>query len=127
MSKKAFLKFVKENPDMATKRKSKKKASPAQLKARAKFTKIMKSGGFGKKKKSKSKKMKIPISLSAKEVTNFQRMTQESRKIKARAKLNLGSARDIDKSLLLNDIAKTGISKKNQRKIVSSISKRLHL
>lgn len=38
-----------------------------------------------------------------------------------------GSASDVNKSLLLDDIGRLGISTANKRKIVSSISKRLKI
>jgi len=97
--------------------KSKKKPSAAQLRARAKFTKIMKSGGFNKKSKKSSLKKSKPLS----------KKIVEKIKKKARKKLNLGSASDIDKSLLLNDISRLKTSKINKIKIITAISKRLKI
>jgi len=111
ISEKKFLKFVKENSDLA-----KKKPSAKQLAARAKFTRIMKSGGFKKKKKSTLKKSK-PKSKKA---------VEKSAK-RTRTRLGLGSASDINKSLLLGDISRLKTSRKNKLKIISSISKRLKI
>lgn len=117
MTKTKFLNAVKKTEKKMA---SKKKPSAAQLRARAKFTKIMKSGGF-KKKKSKSKKSTLKKSKprSKKQV--------EKRAKKERKRLGLGSASDIDKSLLLSDISRLKTSKKNKLKIVSAISKRLKI
>ncbi len=101
--------------------KSKKKPSAAQLRARAKFAKIMKSGGFGKRRKSAKKKIvrgKRTRAGQPKKNIVRPRTTRRSRG---------GSASDVNKSLLLDDISKMGISPANKRKIVSNISKRLKI
>lgn len=96
--------------------KSKGNPSVAQLRARAKFTKIMKSGGFKKKKKSTLTKSK-PRSRSSVEKTR-----RRNREL-----FGLGSASDIDKSLLLNDISELVISTQNKTKIIKSIANRLKI
>ena len=59
---------------MTTKKKSKKKPSAAQLRARAKFAKIMKSGGF-KNKSKKSSKSKTKKSKSKTKTTRKSRVS----------------------------------------------------
>lgn len=113
MPTKQFLKIVKQTESRMA---SKKKPSVAQLRARAKFTKIMKSGGFKKKKKSTLKKSKPK---SKKQVEKSAKRT--------RSRLKLGSASDIDKSLLLDDISRLKTSMKNKIRIVNAISKRLKI
>lgn len=97
---------------MADKRKG--KPSAKQLAARKKFAKIMKSGGF--KKKSKVKK-----GSRVKKKIRTVRVTKPSKTKRSRG----GSASDVNKTLLLNDINRLKTSKKNKLKIVKSIAVRL--
>lgn len=107
---------------MTTKRKkSRKPASPAQLRARVKFAKIMKSGGFGKRIKSAKKR------VVRKKRTTAGRPKRSHVRPSTTRRSRGGSASDLNKSLLLDDIARTGISKISQRKIVNAITKRLRV
>ena len=103
---------------MVQKKKSKKKPSAAQLRARAKFTKIMKSGGFGRRKAAKKKVVrgKRTTAKQPRKSRVKPRTTKRSRG---------GSASDVNKTLLLNDINRLPTSKKNKMKIVKSIANRL--
>ena len=98
----------------------KKKPSAKQLAARAKFAKIMKSGGFGKRKAAKKKVVR------GKKTTAKQ--PRKSRvKPRTTKRPRGGSASDVNKTLLLNDINRLKTSKANKMKIVSSIAKRLKI
>ena len=104
---------------MVDKRKG--KPSAKQLAARRKFTKIMKSGGFGKRRKSSKRKVvrgKLTRAKQPRKSVVKPRTTKRSRG---------GSASDVNKTLLLNDINRLKTSKANKMKIVSSIAKRLNI
>jgi len=111
--------------------KSRKKPSAAQLRARAKFSKIMKSGGFNKRRKSAKKRVVRGKRTTAGQLVVRPKKRRSKSELKergkrmARSRLGLGSASDINKSLLLDDISKMGISRKNKMSIVNIISKRL--
>ena len=99
-------------------KKSKKKVSAKQLAARAKFSKIMKSGGFGRRKAAKKKVVRGKRTTAKQSRKNIIRPSKTRRS-------RGGSASDVNKTLLLNDINKLKTSKKNKLKIVSSIANRL--
>ena len=101
--------------------KSKKKPSVAQLRARAKFARIMKSGGFGKRRKSAKKRVVRGKRTRAGQPRKSRVKPRTTRRSRG------GSASDVNKSLLLDDISRMKISTANKRKIVSNISKRLKL
>ena len=101
--------------------KSRKKPSAAQLRARAKFSRIMKSGGFGKKRKSAKKRVVRGKKTRAGRPRKSRVKPSKTRRSRG------GSASDINKLLLLDDIGKLGISKTNKMKIIRTIAKRLKI
>ncbi len=99
----------------------KKKPTAKQLAARRKFAKIMKSGGFGKRRKSAKKKVVRKKRTTAKQPRKSRVKPRTTRRSRG------GSASDVNKSLLLGDIGRMGISTANKMKIVNSISNRLKI
>lgn len=81
----------------------------------------MKSGGFGKRRKSAKKKV-----VRGKRTRAGQPKKSRVKPSKTRRSRG-GSASDINKTLLLNDISRLKTSKKNKLKIVSAIAKRLKI
>jgi len=100
----------------------KKKPSAKQLAARRKFSRIMKSGGF--KKRSKTKKAAKKRVVRGKRTT-ARRPKRNIVKPRTTRRSRGGSASDVNKSLLLDDIGRMKISSNNKMKIINSISKRL--
>lgn len=101
-----------------------KKPSAAQLRARAKFTKTMKSGGFKKKSKKKTTTRKV-----TKRKTTKRRKSPSRRRrvVKTTTKRKSPVMSDTRKAALLNDISKLKVSRVNKLKIVRCISKRLRI
>lgn len=105
-------------------KKSTKKPTAKQLAARAKFSRIMKSGGF-KKRKSARRTTVTTVKTIVKKANKPQRRKNRPKSVGRRDRG--GSASDINKSLLLDDIGRMKISVRNKSKIIRSIAKRLKI
>lgn len=99
------------------KRSAKQKANDARLRARAK------AGTLFKTKRRKSAKKRVVRGKRTSAGRGRKSRVKPSKTRRSRG----GSASDIDKSLLIDDIARMPLSIKNKLKIIKTISKRLRI